>query len=442
MSNVLILSVSCIVECRRVSSCSAFSTNLTDSSAAFLIDPVIYARIEEEFDWIRFQVCRLSNDPPEYFGCDEGEVTFSPAPASASSAPTFTPAPSREEIPVLVAVKLDAYGYETGWKIQDDNGFVFAQVLKGYSSIDQSNSIVSKVVSLPRGVEFNFILLDSYGDGFDGRVVLYLGDEANNNKILGYCDASLDGGSDSFTTIFSFAFQAGEDGIIHNVFSIGQPSGIQPTVSIRPSVSIQPSGSIQPSVSPSSSPAPSREEIPVLVSLELDTYGYETGWKIQDDKGFVVAQVLENIYRSYSSVSEIVSLPRDVEFNFVLSDSHGDGFDGRLVLYLGDEANNNKILGYYDASLEGGSDSFGNIYSFAFQAGEDGIIHNVFPTDQLSRIQPTVSIQPLVSIQPSGSIQPSVSPSFAPASNAQQNASIKLSACMAFFVSFDIFSFV
>ena len=44
-------------------------------------------------------------------------------------------------------------------------------------------------------------------------------------------------------------------------------------------------------------------------------------------------------------------------------------------------------------------------YSFAFQAGEDRIIPKVFPTDQPSGIQPTVSIQP------AGSIEPSVSPS-------------------------------
>ena len=55
---------------RRVSSCSASSTNLTDSSVAFFIDPSVYARIEEEFDWIRFQVCCLSNNPSEYFACD------------------------------------------------------------------------------------------------------------------------------------------------------------------------------------------------------------------------------------------------------------------------------------------------------------------------------------------------------------------------------------
>jgi hypothetical protein len=164
----------------------------------------VYARIEEEFDWIRLQVCRLSSKPPDYFACDEGKVTFSPAPTSAPSAPTFSPAPSRDEIPVLVSLELDAFGEETGWKIQDENGFVVAQVREGDYSIDHSDSTVSKVVSLLRDVEFNFILSDTHGDGFNGRVVLYLGDEANNNKILGYYDA--------------IAFQAGEDGIIPNVF--------------------------------------------------------------------------------------------------------------------------------------------------------------------------------------------------------------------------------
>jgi hypothetical protein len=34
----------------------------------------VYARIEEEFDWIRSQVCRLSSKPPDYFSCDGGEA--------------------------------------------------------------------------------------------------------------------------------------------------------------------------------------------------------------------------------------------------------------------------------------------------------------------------------------------------------------------------------
>ena len=75
---------------RGVSSCSAFLTNLTDSSDAFLVDPCVYSRIEEEFDSIRFQVYRLSSNPPEYFSCAEGEVTFNPAPTAA---PTLSPGP-------------------------------------------------------------------------------------------------------------------------------------------------------------------------------------------------------------------------------------------------------------------------------------------------------------------------------------------------------------
>jgi hypothetical protein len=189
-----------------------------------LIDPGVYARIEEEFDWIRFQVCRLSSNPPEYFGCDEGEeVTFSPAPTAAPSAPTFSPAPSREEIPVLIYLELDGYGDETGWKIQDENGFVVAEVFE-QDYYGQDYSTVSKIVFLPRDFGFNFVLSDSLGDGFNGRVVLYLGEEASNNKILGYYDASLDGGSNSFTTSYSFAFQAGEDGIIRSASPSEAPS--------------------------------------------------------------------------------------------------------------------------------------------------------------------------------------------------------------------------
>ena len=137
---------------------------------------------------------------PEYFGCDKGEVAL-----------------------VLVSLELDAYGYEMGWKIQDENGFVFTQVLEGDHSIDQSYSTVSKVISLPRDLDFNFVLSDSYGDGFNGQVVLYLGDEANTNKILGYCDERLDGGFNYFSTIYSFAFQTGEDGIIPIVFTTEVP---------------------------------------------------------------------------------------------------------------------------------------------------------------------------------------------------------------------------
>ena len=218
----------------------------------------MYARIEEEFDWIRFQVCRLSSNPPEYFSCDEGEVTFSPAPTSAPS--------GRDEIPVLVYLELKGFPSETGWKIQDGNGFVVAEVFE-QDYYGQDYSTVSKIVFLPRDFGFNFVLSDSLGDGFNGRVVLYLGEEASNNKILGYYDASLDGGSNSFTTSYSFAFQAGEDGIIPNVFPSEAPSSPPAAPSSGPTAHTV-------------SPAPPSHKVSVLFDITTDSRPKETGWLV------------------------------------------------------------------------------------------------------------------------------------------------------------------
>ena len=336
---------------RRGSSCSAFSTNLTDSSAAFLIDPGVYARIEKEFDWIRFQVCRLSSNPPEYFSCDEGKVTFSPTPTSD---------PTRDEIPVLVSLELDAYGCETGWKIQDESGSVVAEVAA--YSIGQSYSTVSKVVSLPRGLECNFVLSDLYGDGFNGRVVLYLGDEANNNKILGYYDQRLNGGSNYFSTIYSFAFQAGEDGIIPNVFPSEAPSSPPAAPSSGPTA-------------PTVSPAPPSHKVSVLFDITTDSRPKETGWLVYMGEEAIYTVQNSTYTDNYTTYSTIVPLTENRECQLTLTDTVGDGLTGDVTVYLGEEASADKVLAYFDGS----SIYFSYSYTLDFVVSENATSTGVFP---------------------------------------------------------------
>jgi len=71
----------------------------------------VNARVEEEFNWIRFQVCNLSDSPPKYFECDEPtENTWSPAPTtnapSTSLSPSASPASTKNEVNVLIEIEM------------------------------------------------------------------------------------------------------------------------------------------------------------------------------------------------------------------------------------------------------------------------------------------------------------------------------------------------
>lgn len=54
----------------------------------------VFARISEEYYWIRVMVCKASSSPPDYFACDEEDITYSPSPTAYPSTQFPTEPPS------------------------------------------------------------------------------------------------------------------------------------------------------------------------------------------------------------------------------------------------------------------------------------------------------------------------------------------------------------
>lgn len=140
------------------------------SCSKFTLDPGVYARVHEERNWIRFQVCRLSDNPPDYFDCDNGPVTLSPMPTSTPTAPTASPNPTSESLDVLLRIDMDWDAQDTGWSIEEvDTGNVVAGVPVGGYESSQRYDIVLEPLSLQQGVEYTLTLLDGLGDGLYGQ---------------------------------------------------------------------------------------------------------------------------------------------------------------------------------------------------------------------------------------------------------------------------------
>jgi len=164
--------------------------------------------------------------------------TASRRPSSSqipSYVPSSSPAPTRETIHVTVEIQLDNWQDETGWNIRDEDNNVVHKISFGtlsnyYSSEDDGEAegiytyedgktVYTESISLDIGLDYTFDLLDSYGDGLRGRVIIYLGETPDANQILGYY---LDSGEEF--SAHAFVFRACEEGIIQNVFPTAAPT--------------------------------------------------------------------------------------------------------------------------------------------------------------------------------------------------------------------------
>lgn len=119
--------------------------------------PGVYSRISEEFDWITEQVCKLSDDPPDYFNCT-----------------TDSSQPQQEEFlevtqDVTVVVEMDDKPQETAWMLELDmmnaggagNG---GDNYKPFGSYMTPSTATVEVLSLVVGKQYKFTVLDRGAD--------------------------------------------------------------------------------------------------------------------------------------------------------------------------------------------------------------------------------------------------------------------------------------
>jgi len=311
-------------------------------------------------------------------------------------------------------VAVEGYAFNLGWRVDthprfmaDINGDGQEDIVGFYKDgVYSSLSNGDGTFANPR------LVLDSFGSvstagGWRKKHYRFMADINGDGKadIVGVNDyeiiTSLSNGDGTFSDLI----------LVTPMPTYSQMPSVLPSrkPSSMPSVSLAPTTatSRRPSSMPSISQEPTMGPVNVTIELELDQYPSETGWKIEDLDGNTLSSVSSGSYAtSYSTIYKEVLVASGLNYTFSLLDSFGDGQNGHVIIYLGDKADFNKILGFYDYSQ---GNSFTRVYEILFLASEEGIVENAFPTNS-----PTTLPSMFPSDQPTISKAPSSMPSAKP----------------------------
>ena len=116
----------------------------------------VYCRISEHYEWIRDNICELSDKPPKYMNCPLKPYP----PGSIDSAP----------VEITITINFDKYRGETSWLLEtipDFRNVAFRPfgTYSTISSVDEDNSI-SETLRVQSGRFYLLTLMDEYADGF------------------------------------------------------------------------------------------------------------------------------------------------------------------------------------------------------------------------------------------------------------------------------------
>ncbi|KAL7548102.1 hypothetical protein ACHAWF_011397 [Thalassiosira exigua] len=129
--------------------------------------PAVFARVAEEYDWIRGKVCAESADPPEWYGCPQPMTAFSSSTQTTRVTLEIALDMASEETGFVVEDR-DTGAVETGFVVEDrDTGAVVAQRQTGhYRNERWHNRKAREALDLPRDRCYKLVMIDSFGDGF------------------------------------------------------------------------------------------------------------------------------------------------------------------------------------------------------------------------------------------------------------------------------------
>ena len=143
--------------------------------------PGVYARVSAQYNWIREQVCGLSDEPPGYLQCN-AEMKFSPPPSPfpTTSKPT-TAMPTHSPLPdgmkrLLVVVILDRYPEDTGWSLAtlDGSDVIFEIPIGTYEGNDKLKRYEYEF-EVAGDMFYQLKVKDVLADGFGGTIDVYDG---------------------------------------------------------------------------------------------------------------------------------------------------------------------------------------------------------------------------------------------------------------------------
>jgi len=143
--------------------------------------PGVYARVSAQHDWIREQVCGLSDEPPDYLQCTQ-DMKFPPPPSPGpttlkptSPMPTHSPLPDGKKR-LLVVVTLDKFPEDTGWSLATlDGGDVIYEVPIGTYEANDRLKRYEYEFEVDGDMFYQLKIKDQFADGFGGTIDVYDG---------------------------------------------------------------------------------------------------------------------------------------------------------------------------------------------------------------------------------------------------------------------------
>jgi len=270
--------------------------------------PGVYSRLTFDTEWLDSNVCDQASSAPSGFDCSS-VATNPPTPVAATPPPPVTPTVSDGSvlIDVTVAIQLDKYPEEIGWRI-DQLGLTVSEVVRVPAGIYRTPNVVeTRTVSVLKGELFSFSIFDVVGDGMcclfgEGRyqVSLDTTDPYDADKIIIASKGDFGFGAEH-TFLASL-----EDGQTTNGWD---------TPTDGPFLTLQ---------------------------LQFDGYPGEIGWILRSDLGESSTARIESRQtsntvafrppRHYNAtmagklVTETIAVPAEnAEYTFILTDSFGDG---------------------------------------------------------------------------------------------------------------------
>jgi len=291
--------------------------------------PGVYSRISSQFDWIKEHVCLFSEAPPDEFGCEKADRKDNENKGNKRA--------------VTVEIMLDRFPKETGWLIRNEGGTSVAYIpIGGYKSVQESEKHIFATVHLHVDHNYEFIMLDSYGDGlkFDGgQYKLWLGDTPYMGQLL------LQGSTFERAIHHPFyvpVMPPTPSPVINNT-PTNTPPPPSPTTNGQPTVVINPPQS--PPVN-GSTLSPSLLLVPyITLAIKFDNQPEEIGWSVTSSMNEMISFKSIGSYTEKNKlVIERVQIPEQYSNDgimFALLDNGKNGLccnfgQGFFQIFLGD----------------------------------------------------------------------------------------------------------
>mmetsp|Transcript_12640 Transcript_12640/g.26728 ORF Transcript_12640/g.26728 Transcript_12640/m.26728 type:complete len:757 (+) Transcript_12640:261-2531(+) len=161
--------------------------------------PGVYARLSEEFDWIKRMVCGYSVDPPAYFNCGTGDDGNGDGNDQEDVSATL--------LDVTVAMELDAFPEDTSWVLEFDPSVrrTAGATIEGtsfvpfgtYSAIQETIGATLQVSPLQ---SYRLTVLDRRGNGlnYSSKIRLCYGNLTGEECMNANASAIICEGSGNF----------------------------------------------------------------------------------------------------------------------------------------------------------------------------------------------------------------------------------------------------